>query len=380
MRINENMNLMRNHIASIAQKNIKSQRKIQEVRNQRLFGTEPVYTIADMMDDVSGLNEEQFKWFYNSINEYDRVRFQDMFEQVCDVVESYVAFKCQDDTLRESAEEYNFFDVLIEDQTENMKKMLAAYKTQLDAVPSGDTQKRLELQKKIQGVEARMSKLQAGSQAGKEFATAKKAATGTSASGKPKFGSAADAAAYTSSAAKLQQAQKDVARGKVKPAIVARQEGESETRSPASAIDMRDRKKAIKSSIQNSNQKLQDVQRQKKQDTWETEKGEQVSKTKSPWGEKKEKPSFKADYEKHRDLMMGPAGEGLKYYLKRAGQISGKAIAGTAKAIDAGITKSYDAAKRGAASAVAGGIAGTKAAARGAGNLYRSLANRAAKP
>lgn len=379
MRINENMNMMRNHIASIAQKNIKSQRKIQEVRNQRLFGTEPVYTIADMMDDISEMNQEQFNWFYSSINEYDRVRFQGIFEQVSNIVESYVDFASQDDTLTESAQEYDFFGMLIEDQSENIKKVVAAYKAQLAAVPAGDTQKRQDLQRKIQGAEARLSKLQAGAQAGKEFATAKKASTGTSASGKPKFGSAADAAAYASSAGKLQQARADVARGKVKPVAVARQEGESETRSPASAIDMRDRKKAIKSSIQNSNQKLADVQRQKKQDTWETEKGEKVSKTKSPWGEK---PSFKSDYEKHRDLMLGPAGEGLKYYAKRAKEIGKNVVVGGAKAADAAIKKGYDVAKKGAASGAAGAIAGIKAAGRavGLGKLYRSLANRAAKP
>lgn len=374
MRINENMNLMRNHIASIAQKNIKSQRKIQEVRNQRLFGTEPVYTIADMMDDLTELNQEQYEWFMDAIGPYNRERVQKIYEQVDMFVESAIACYSNGLMISESFGYENEIDILIEAQAENVEARIKEYERRLSALPADDKAGRAQLQKTINQAKSQLGNLRQAGKAGQEFGAAKKLQTGTTvASRKPRFGSAEDAAKYQQSAANLKAATEKVEKGKTfKPLAATPEEGKYAKLAAAS----RAARGGAPKPAPEASPKPADAET-KPEDSSET---------------KPEKSKFRQDYEKHRDLMLGPAGSGLKYYLNRAKEIGGNVIKGGAglavdagkaalKGIDKGISATGKGVMQGAARGVAAGIAGTKALGRAvrADKVYKKLADRANK-
>lgn len=87
MRVNENMSWMRSHISKLSDKNRTANLKMQESRNQRLFGKKPEYLVIDLIQDICEMNQQQFEWFVESISVYDRKRVGIMLENFSEVLE-----------------------------------------------------------------------------------------------------------------------------------------------------------------------------------------------------------------------------------------------------------------------------------------------------
>jgi len=355
MRSNENMNWMRNHIFNVAERNNTTQRRLQEVRNERLFGTEPTYTVADLMEDVSQMNQHQFDWFVDAMGAYNRVRFENIFEQFQEMVECVADYRDQGMYLFESVQDTDV-DVLIEAQADNIQKMISAYQNRLKTMPADSPQAKA-LKQRINAAQDQIGRLRAAGERGRDVAAAKKASTGVSASGKPKFGDVEQAKKYMSAASALETARRKVAQGqsaagKQKPQVKPEESGKYE--------------------------KMADASREARAAAPEK---------KSIWQQ------FQDDRRKHTGLMLGDAGAGLKYYAKRAGEIgkgtakavgrgtvgaaklAGKGVVGGAKLADKAISTVGQAGIKGAAHTIGTGIAAGKLAGRAGGGLLSRIKN-----
>ena len=208
MRSNENMNWMRNHIAKVANQNKGNQRRLQEVRNQRAFASKDVYTVADLMEDVSQMNQQQFDEFIDTIGLHECTRVFGIFDQAQKLIEGMIEQR----NLLESAGEFDL-EMLIEAQQDRIKKMIIDLQNRLKRVPA-DSPEAKQLKKQIDTAENQIKRLQAAEKQGKDFAAAKKASTGVSDSGKPKFKTPEDAKSYIDSIEGLKNEREKVRVGK----------------------------------------------------------------------------------------------------------------------------------------------------------------------
>jgi hypothetical protein len=353
------MSMMRNHIFNIAEKNNRSNKRIQEVRNQRLFGTEPSYLVVDLMDDVYQMNEQQFSFFMNSLNVYDRQRVDDIFESVSDAMDSMLEYRSQSKCLFEQFDSLSEM-FLIEAQIDVSKKLLGELQRRLAAAKPDDLSQITALKSSIEKTKSRIAALEKAGKTGGELAGTKKEISAFE----------KDVKSKTSPGKKptltLDQFKKYQELGKKKAETEAKLKGESGEAQKANLFS-KDKTSPLVSKynlkpIEKPAEKPEEKPAEKTAEKPAEKPVEAPAEKPKSWWQK-----WKEDQRKHTNIMLSDAGEGAAYYAKRARQIGGDIAKGTAELAGRG----YGATLRGGANLYGAGVATGKAIARPVYNRMR---------
>jgi hypothetical protein len=359
---NNHMSMMRSHIFNIAEKNNRSNKKIQEVRNQRLFGTEPSYLVVDLMDDVYQMNEEQFAWFMNSLNVYDRQRADAIFESVAEAIDAMLEYRSNSKCLFEEFDSLNE-SFLIEAQLDVSKKLLGELERRLAAAKPEDRAQISALKSSIEKTKTRIAALEKAGKTGGELAGTKKEISTFEKDIKSKTPTGAKPKLTVDQLKKYQELskKKSETEAKLKGESDVAQKANLFSKDKTSPLVAKYNLKPVEKPAEKTDEKPEEKTAEKTTEkTAEKPVEVPAEKPKSWWQQ------WKEDQRKHRNIMLSDAGEGLSYYAKRARQIGADVAKGTAELVGRG----YGASMRGGAHAIGAGVATGKALAR---PIYRRM-------
>ena len=162
MQNNDHIRMMRQRIFDIAQRNNRTQRKIQEERNIKVFGAKPTYRVVDMLRDVREMNDQQYDYFMNCFTSHQRVRIEGIFEQVYQAAKDVVKYRSHSMSLFESSG-FVTDNFLIESAIEVKKKEARELERKIErAVLTGSTEDVDKLQTELKDVNKQIEDLEKG--------------------------------------------------------------------------------------------------------------------------------------------------------------------------------------------------------------------------